>query len=356
MEELKNLRNYQEFKDAVNEELLFDAIKALFSKVFSKISKPLTDAIANFTKYLDKSKTWEESVKFYDEAVRVEQQAMAESLKTATGPLGLRKILADNTSITFVQLQELSNKYGSADLAAKKIFAGQPEAAMFNFDKSDQFNNNLMASTNAKMMELNKADEPAYDETALKTYLDKNNQDINKVEEAPKQGTTPQANPPANPPAKPPTNPPAETPKQGTTPQANPPTQTSVKSSYTSIFTDKLNEAGTTTGTTDLNAPPNGNIESMKVTASKWMADQLYGFTSKKIKEMKAPAKVGQEDAFDTVAKGSKATTLTNNLAKLLRNIVNIPADKKDQLIKVRDVVATAVGKTPEDFRKEMPL
>ena len=39
MEELKNIRHFQEFKDAVNEELLWDAIKNHFSKIFGNIDK-----------------------------------------------------------------------------------------------------------------------------------------------------------------------------------------------------------------------------------------------------------------------------------------------------------------------------
>jgi len=54
------------------------------------------------------------------------------------------------------------------------------------------------------------------------------------------------------------------------------------------------------------------------------------------------------------ISKGSKATALHQNLAKLLRNIVNIP-DKAD-LVKVRDAVALANKATPNDYKNQMPL
>jgi len=351
MEELKNIRHFQEFKDAVNEELLWDAIKNLFSKIFGNIDKKLADAVANFTKKLDKSKSWEESLKFYEEATKLEIKNMNDSMGTVTGPLGLRKIISDNSSINFIQLQELSNKYGSSELSAKKIFAGQPEAEMFNFDKSDQFNNNLLSASNDKLIELNKITK-AYDEKLLTDYLNKNN-NLNNVEKPAEQKPAGEQNPAG-----------VQKPVEN------------VNANYVANYVknDALFEAdaeqkpveqkpagepvsGNQTKavtTTDQNAPPKGNIDALKQSSNTWMTNQLYGFALDKVKKTPKPAKVGNEDAFDTIAKGSKATTLYPNMAKLLRNIVNIT--DKSKLLKVRDAAALAAGKTPDEFKNEMPL
>jgi len=66
MEELKNIRHYKEFKDALYEEALWGAIKDLFSKIFGKVDKKLSDAVANFTKKLDASRDWNDSVRIFD--------------------------------------------------------------------------------------------------------------------------------------------------------------------------------------------------------------------------------------------------------------------------------------------------
>ena len=365
MEELKNIRNYQEFKDAVNEELLWDAIANLFKSIFAKIDKKLADAVANFTKKIDGAKTWEESVRFYEEAVKVETQDMSTSIQTVTGPLGLRKVLSDNASIVFIQLQELSNKYGSPDLAAKKFFTGQPEADMFNFDKSDKFTGSLVATMDKQITDMNNKDK-AYDPAALQTYLTAHNklEDVEKPVEQKPGEPAPVAEKPAE----------QKTGEENKQPVANPEKQPAPgrggadldnRSVNNNNFIDKLFEQDADPAVTapadktaakpaEPGALPDGDIKKLVTPSQEWLNKQLYGFSLEKIKKMPAPAKVGQADAFDAVAKGSKATTLFPNLAKLLRNVVNIP--DKNNLLKVRDVVATAVGKTPDDFKKEMPL
>jgi hypothetical protein len=328
MEELKNIRNFEEFKDSVNEELLWDAIKGLFSKIFAKIDKKLADAVAQFTRKLDGAKNWQESVKFYEEAVTVEQADMKATLQTVTGPLGIRKVLGDNYSIIFVQLQELSNKYGSAELAAKNVFAGQPEAAIFNFDKSEQFNANLINAVNAKVMELGKG--AGFNEQQLNTYLTQHTK-IDEVQPAASGATN----------------------------------ASFIYSKYNKIFEEMApptNQAATANPPAAIANPPaatgipQGDLNKLKTDTEGILTNQIYGFTLKKVKEMKPPANVGQADAFDTVAKGAKVTNLYPNLAKLLRNIVNLPEDKKAELTQIRDIVAKATGKTPEDLKREMPL
>jgi len=340
MEELKNIRHFEEFKDALNEELLWGAVKNLFSKLFGKIDKKLADAVANFTKKLDASKDWNDSVRIFEQSTKDRQAIAAQQMQGVTGPLGLRKVLHDNASVVFVELQEMSNKYQTPALMAKTIFKGQPEEQMFNFDKAEDFTKNALNAVNAKIMEINKQTQ-AYKNDELDKYL-KANVDVSKVETAPTTAATFDnytqkfssklfeqlaANEPNRNPAQPNT--------------PNPP----------KTDTTKTTTADPTT--TNQGGAPQGDVNKLKQSGNEWMTNNLYGYSLKKLKEVKPPAAgAGGADPFDAVAKNTKATTNTQNLSKLLRNIVNLP--DKDALAKVRDAIATAQGKDPAKFKEEI--
>lgn len=346
MEELKNIRNYQEFKDSLNEELgLFKAIGDLFRKIFSKITKPLVDSIANFTKRLDASNSWEESLKAFEDSSKQEQTIMNQSMNEVTGPLGLRKVVHDNAAITFIKCQEMSNKYQTPTLAAKNIFAGN---AMFNFDNSEDFEKNAVNTFNAAVVDINKTAK-AYDQAQLETYLKSSGNDINKVEQ--------QQNEPAT---------------AGGTPVPAGGTPGNVSSSYKFINEvrtpeqvrqnpdpPKLNQQNTTTPPSNqqpANQPgqmPTGDLNKLKQGASQWIMNSIYGPSVNKMKQAQKPA--GGEaggDAFSKVATASKATGNKESLAKLLRNIVNIP--DTNTLAKVRDGIARAENKDPNKFAEEI--
>lgn len=343
MEELKNIRTFEEFKDSVNEELLWDAIKGLFSKIFGKIDKKLADAVANFTKKLDGAKSWEESVRYFEEALNVEKTDMKATLETVSGPLGLRKVIADNASISFIQLQELTNKYQIPNLAPKVVYAGQPEEEMFKFDKSEEFNNNVMQAANAKVIELNKANGAPYNEQELTTYLTANSKDMAIVQPVAAPGTPTIAEKPAE----------QKTEVKPTGKDAVNQNQqnTQFGDSFSYFGGVKLNEEADPAPTGTI---PTGDVSKLKVAAETWVTENIYGYSLKKVKEVKPPAKIGAEDAVMNIAKGSRATKLPQNLAKLLKNIINIEDQAK--LIQVRDAIAKIQGKNPDDFKKEMPL
>ena len=365
MEELKNLRNYEEFKEAVNEELLWDAVKNLFSKLFGKMDKRLADAVNNFTKKIDGSKSYQESVKYFEETLAERSKGLDELYKNATAPYALRKLMADGSEALFVTCQIMSNKYQSPALAAKNIFKGTPDEKLFNFDSSEDFKKNITAAMNMKMIELNKKS-TAYDEKALTDYLNKNTE-IDKVE----QPTTPTDNNQQTP-----TDNNQQTPTDNKQPNPN-----LNLASIIYDFNDTLNEDAATkmkpsnipanapmkkttnttnqptptesTATTpDPNAPPKGDINKLRQASDDWVVN-LYGTATKKVKEIKAPAAgAGGADPFDAVAKNTKATGNTQNLAKLLRNIVNIP--DAATLAKVRDEIAKAQKKDPTKFAEEI--
>ena len=310
MDELKNIRNFDEFKDSLNEELLLGALKNLFSKLFAKMDQKLAASVQKFTDRIDKSPNWETSVRALEESARERQVATNESIKNATGPLGLRKALADASEAMFLELQVLSNKYQSANLAAKNIFKGSPDEKMFTADNSEDFKANLPGFLNQKISDLS---EGAYDKNALLTYLNSQT-DMDKVETAP-------------------TN------QSGTT---------NASASYN--FTNKLYE--TNTNTTN-NGVPQGDINKMKPAATNWVNQQILGDPVKKVKEIKAPAPAaGGGDPFDAIAKNTKATGNSQGLAKLLRNIVNIP--DPNTLAKVRDEVGKIQKKDPTKFAQEI--
>lgn len=404
MDELKNIRNFNEFQNEslneklfvkefghLNEEALWGAIKALFSKVFGKIDKALADAIGNFTQKLDKSKSWDESVKYFNEALSVETKDMENSLGTVTGALGLRKVIGDNATIMFVQWLEMKNKYALDSCAPKVIFQNNP---MFQYDKSDEFNNNILNSSNAVILQINKSiSPPPFEEVALKADLDKSPEDINVVqgqEQKPEAKTQGQ---PVNP-----TNPPVQStntaaPSAPSTNPTNPPVPpANANASYNYKYSGyKINEeieeiaasqptpgqapatatnqtATTPTAQQNQQPPTQQNqqqqnqqqqnqqkpIDILKEATKKYINDNFYQYSANKIKSIKAPAKIGAEDAMLALAKGSKATSLPQNLAKLLKSIINV--QDKQTLLKIRDVLAVDMKKTPNDLKNEIPL
>lgn len=337
MEELKNLKNFNEFKDSLNEELLLGAIKNLFNKLFSKMDKKLATAVQMFTDKIDKSQNWETSVKAFEDSTKIRMNAANEGIQKAAGPLGVRKMLVDSSQSLFLELQVLYNKYQSSNLAAKNIFKGDE---MFNKNSSEEFSKGIFESINAKMIELNKTSQAGYNEEQLKEYLTKNT-DINQTENIDQQQ------------------------------------QQQIKAekksylNYNKIYEDvpiynaqNLNQSNSNQANTDNqnnqtntgnqnNTMLQGNINNLKNGSIKWLNENLYGLSLKKIKEIKAPTPAtGGSDPFDSIAKNSKATGNSQNLAKLLRNIVNIP--DTNTLAKVRDAIADARGIDKNKFIEEI--
>lgn len=322
MENLKNVKNYNEFKDSLNEELLWNAIKNLFNTMFGKIDKSLSDAVANFTKKLDNSKTWQESAKYYEEVVNVQSGNIDETLKSVTGPLGVRKFLSDNISVTYIQLQELYNKYQSPDLSPKKVFENTTEKDIFNYDKSDELKKNLLVICNNKVIELNEKAGNPYDKTKLDEYL-KANTEIDKIPDA--QNYTPDTRGDVN----------------------QNPTDNSASDSF------KYKGNGLILEAEDANQQQNVPIDKLKESAKQFVNEKLYQYSLKKIKEVKDIKSVGNVDPYDMIAKTSQATKLYGSLSKLLRNIVNLD---KNQLIRLRDELSKIKGGKPDDYKNEMPF
>lgn len=322
MENLKNVKNYNEFKDSLNEELLWNAIKNLFNTMFGKIDKSLSDAVANFTKKLDNSKTWQESAKYYEEVVNVQSGNIDETLKSVTGPLGVRKFLSDNISVTYIQLQELYNKYQSPNLSPKKVFENTTEKDIFSYDKSDELKKNLLVICNNKVIELNKKAGNPYDEIKLKDYLTKNTT-VDEIPDA--QNYIPDTKGDIN--------------------------QNSTDNSTFDSFNYKEN--GLILEADVANQQQNDPINKLKESAKQFVNEKLYQYSLKKIKEVKDIKSLGNEDPYDMIAKTSQATKLYGSLSKLLRNIVNLD---KNQLIKLRDGLATIKGGKPGDYKNEMPF
>lgn len=338
MENLKNIKNYNDFKDSLNEELLWDAIKNLFSKLFGKIDKKLSDSVAEFTKKLDNSKSWDESVKYYEMVVNAQSSNIDKSLNDITGPLGLRKLIADHISVNFIQLQEMFNKYQSPELSPKKIYEGTPEQDIFNYNKSEELKNNLLNICNAKIIELNKSVGNPYDEQKLKTYLDQNG----NVDEVPNaQNYKPEEDTRRN----------VSTNAEDTT------TFDSYKYNKMILEAEQNPPAG---GEAPAGGAPSGGapaadspINKLKESVKKFINENLYQVALKKVKEVKSIKSVGNQDPYDAIAKTSKATNLYGSLSKLLRNIVNLD---KGELIKLRDNLADIKRANKEDYKREMPL
>jgi hypothetical protein len=181
---------------------------------------------------------------------------------------------------------------------------------MFNKDNSEGFKTTLVASLNAKIIELNKNNQGGYDENALKTYLD-DKKNIDEGDPATTASTTP------------------------TTPAT-----TATPTTPTTPFEQA-------SGATTMDGPLNQNL---KAPAIKWVTENLNG-ALKKVKETPKPAGTTGTDPYDQIAKTSKATGNTDSLSKLLRNIVQLPT--AGDLAKVRDYLAGVDGNTKDPNFKD---
>jgi hypothetical protein len=324
--ELKNIRTFDEFRegDQMNEELLWGAIKQLFGKLFSGVDKKLADSVNNFTKKLDASKTYEESIRLFEQSTRDRITLMNESIKGVTGPLGVRKLMYDNSSMVFLTLQELANKYQSQDLAAKKIFEGQPESQMFNFDKSEDFKKNALNVLNAKVMEMNKTSK-AYNDKDLDTYLKANN-NIESVD----QVTGGQ---------------PVENTQYGKSDKV-------FESEQQQTGNQQPNQQQNTTTPAAPRSIPQGNIENLKTESSKFLTNNIYGYSLNKVKSVKATATKATVDPVDTISKTAKGTKNFDTMSKLLRYILNM--EDTNKLGNLRDQIAKLDGKDINQFKTDI--
>ena len=239
-------------------------------------------------------------------------------------------------------------------MAPRKVFEGQPEAKMFAFDNGKDFKNSLVASLNGKILELNK-DAKGYNDQELQTYLN-NHKNIDEVEPKPAGTTTPSGA----------TNASASYKFTDKLYEQDAPTKPSglVDPSGKPISSEQnkqpdqnaTKEETKPTETANTGGVPKGNLAPFATPVTTWINENLMGFSLKKLQGMKPPSKVGQEDAFTAIAKNTKVTDKPESVAKLLRNIVNLPPDKKPDLIKIRDIIAGATGKKPDDLKNDIPL
>jgi hypothetical protein len=377
---LKNIRNYEQFKGSLNEELLWDAVKKLFSTLFGKMDKKLADSINNFTRKIDSSKTYEDAVKFFIEEVNYRMQYVNEIDDNITGPLGLRKVIVDLSEAVYLSLQVMVNKYQNLALAPKNFFKGQPDEKMFSFDTSKDFQANIMNFVNAKIIQMNKTAKngaPAYDETALQTYLTQNT-DVNSAEALAQLKGGNQQQPATNnnqqPP--PPANKTIDTKNMtgaqlgesftneeyqldsygnpvSTRNQQQQPNNQNQQQPNNNQQPNNQNQQNQQPNNQNQNAAPQGDIKALETGVLNWVNTVYNQYVLKKIKEIKPTAvSTGKVDPFDNVAKGTKATKNTQNLAKLLRNIVNV--EDNNILGNIRDAVAKAQKKDPNQFKQDI--
>jgi hypothetical protein len=375
MDELKNIRTFQEFKEsAVNEEALWDAIKNLFSTLFGKMDKKFSDAINNFTKKLDGSKNWEDAVKAFQEMEKEYQIGFQADMGMVKGPLGLRKLLTDSYTSMYLMCQEMSKcKFQPKDMAANVVFKGHPDEKIFAYPKAEDFKKNLLNAMNAKVIALNKDANmggPYWDEKALEQYLTNANNnkelswdDVNKVETG---GASPTTGTPGG--------------DKNAVKQNLPGGQPTEKYDY--ISKEKLNEeadpnakpadpnakpADPNAKPADPNAKPadpskppellkDKKLEGATQSLQKFVNEQLLGYSFKKLQAIKPPSKVGTDDAFLSLSKDSKVSDNKDSIAKLMKAIRDLPPDKKADLIRIRAELGKALGKTEDEMKKEYPL
>lgn len=376
MDELKNIRTFQEFKDSVNEEALWDAVKNLFSTIFGKIDKRFADAINNYTKKLDGTKNWEDAVKVFEETLGVVRNGLPEMMKEVKGPLGLRKLVMSAYQEVYSMCQILAkSKYQQKGMAPALVFKGTTYEKIFSYDKAADFEKNLLPAATAKIMEINKKF-PAYDEKELNDYYTKYNKDMTTEEiknieggEAAATGTTTgtevpkkestvfnykdklnelsAGEPGSGQPINTEQNKPAE---QKPAEQINTTEQKPAEQPKVQPNQQQQNQGGVPKAKDPQKMTEMGND------VVRTINEELIGQSLKILKAIKPASKVGSDDAFLALSKDSKVSDNKDSIAKLMKAIRDLPPDKKPDLIRLRSELGKALGKTEDEMKKEYPL
>jgi hypothetical protein len=371
------MKKYNEFlieqEEALNEGI-FDALKSVM-KFFKGVNQTLQTNIGNFTKKLDASKNWQDTLTNINTMViQPNTKYFEENMKTATTVSQIRKINYEVHLSTFTELNATYKKWDATNpkspINPAVMFTGTPFANMYNFQDTESFTKNLPNAVNGLVSTYAKtAGYPMEDVTkSINDYKDLT-QNPPAGTEKPAETTTPEK--PATQPVKPVTQP------------VKPPVQNNVSASYTMSFSDfkKLNEEGETTPASPTNttapasntptpsttpqptdtttpAKPNetGTIDKLKEANTTNFTQNFYGTVQKKLKAFKPTTGAGtaapnaQKDVQD-VAKtmtGSKNIDSKKNLLKAISN----PKLTAGQLADVRDAVAGVLKVDPNTIGK----
>lgn len=351
------MKKYEEFlreQESLNEGI-FDALKNIM-KFFKGVNRILQTNIENFTKKLDASKNWQDTLTNINTMViQPNTKYFEDNIKTATTVSQIRKINYEVHLSTFTELNATYKKWDvtnpKSPINPAVMFIGTPFANMYNFQDTQSFTKNLPNAINGLVSTYAKTSGYPMDD------ITKSINDYKDLTQNPPVGTE---KPTETAPEKP-----ATQPVKPVTEPVKPPVQNNnVNASYTISFSDfkKLNEEDETTTpaspTTTTSAKPNetGTIDKLKEANTTNFTQDFYGTVQKKLKAFKPATGTGtvspnaQKDVQD-VAKTMKGTQNLDSSKNLIKTISN-PKLTKGQLADVRDAVAGVLKIDPNTIGK----
>jgi len=328
---MQNIKNFEEF---TNEGKFWDALQKI-NRFFKGVNKKLQDSLGNFTKKLETSKDWNNTLSIFNSNILQPYSTYFEdSMKNATTIDQIRKLNYEIQVSTFPALNEMKLKYG---LKPNSVFDDPNLSAMYNFDTTDAFVKNLPNAVNALVKNF---------ATKAKYPMDEVDKSINNYKDLtadPPKTNTPET--PAKPEAKP-----AETPAPANQQQSNNAirgnsTEKHIMSydDYNKIFeADPAAPAEPTATATTSNQP----IDTLKQENINVIKNNFYGVMQKKLKAFKPTVSgttetnsVEDKNTQNVVSKMTASGKNTKGKETLLKTIFN---DKTtpDQLNKTRDAIA----------------
>jgi len=336
---MKNIKSYNEYTEL--NEGLFDALKNVF-KFFKGVNQKLQTSMGNFTKKLQNSKDWNNTLSILNsDVIEPNTKYFEDSLKNASNISQIRKINYEVHSATFTELNAIYVQWDKANtespLLPVNIFKGTPFATMYTSPDpkkmltTEEFVKNLPAAVNAM----------------VKGWVTKSGYPMTEFDQSLKEYTNFTLDPPS-----------------GST-TTTPPTQNpNANASYIMSFDkfSKLNEADVTP-TTNTNQQQtnqqqtnqqqtnqtnqNNELTKLKTENTNSIKNNYYGTIQNKLKAFKPTQQPG---VSGTTAVDDKSTqTITSKMTasgpnvKSKDNLLNTIFNDKttvDQLNKTRDAIA----------------
>ena len=335
---MKNIKSFNEYTEL--NEGLFAALQNVF-KFFKGVSKTLQTSMGNFTKKLQNSKDWNNTLSILNsDVIEPNTKYFEDSLKNASNISQIRKINYEVHSTTFTELNAIYVQWDKANtespLLPVNIFKGTPFATMYTSPDpkkmltTEEFVKNLPAAVNAM----------------VKGWVTKSGYPMTEFEQSLKEYTDFTSDPPSGS-----TTTTTNTNQQNTnTNQQNTntnPTTPNANASYIMSFDkfNKLNEADATPPVTNTNQ--NNELTKLKTENTNSIKNNYYGTIQNKLKAFKPTQQPG---ASGTTAVDDKSTqTITSKMTasgpnvKSKDNLLNTIFNDKttvDQLNKTRDAIA----------------
>ena len=327
---MNNIKTFENFRnEKLDQELnegLWDALKNVW-KFFKGVNKKLQDSLGNFTKKLQISKDWNNTLSIFNsDIIQPYSKYFEDGMKNATTIDQIRKLNYEVHSQTFPALSEMKLMYG---LDPSKLFQDPSISIMYKYENTELFMKNLPTHVNALVRN-----------SAIKVKYPV--EEINKSEDKYKDFTQ---DPPVNQPA----NQQPANQQQSNQQQSNNAIRGNSTEKYIMSYNDfnKIFEANPNQQPN--NQQPNNNLlDKLKTENINTLKNSFYGMLQKKLKAFK-PTLIPNTNSGTTTPVDDKSTqTIISKMKasgpnvkgkEVLLNTIFNDKTTTDQLNKTRDVV-----------------